>query len=331
MVGRVVARLSQPRALPAWCGCPSRAPANTALALNRTPSRRHILPTFLALSRFALSGHARWMFKAQYPPFLLRRLLVEFHRSSPRPAETAEPSSVAPAVPAHRQPGPTGRSHARATSCLRHPPSSLSTPSLPSPRPAATCRTGNRRASRISSPIGWPTRCPRPSAGSGDGSSTTGSRTTPSPGNDATWQGAPRTFEGPISTVARCRARLLRTEGSGAARDRRRLVSSFRGERYRMGDYVIMPNHVHVLVTPSLGHSLREVVKGWKRFTGHQILKRTGAAAPFWLEESFDHIVPQRATVGILPGRYIRENPEKASAPSRPVDTLGGLRAADRG
>ena len=94
------------------------------------------------------------------------------------------------------------------------------------------------------------------------------------------------------------------------------VVESFHhhdGTRYHLGDYVIMPNHVHVLLTPYGGHSMREIVTTWKRFTGHRIVKRLRATAPFWLK-SYDHIVRSERQLCILPA-VIRENPEKASLP----------------
>ena len=92
------------------------------------------------------------------------------------------------------------------------------------------------------------------------------------------------------------------------------IAASFRhydGQRYHMGDYVIMPNHVHALVTPMPGSTHREIVAAWKRYTGHEILKLTRGEAPFWLEEKFDHIVRSPQQLAWY-RRYIRENPEKA-------------------
>jgi len=33
------------------------------------------------------------------------------------------------------------------------------------------------------------------------------------------------------------------------------------GSRYHVGDFVIMPNHVHLLVTPVLGEELEMILK----------------------------------------------------------------------
>jgi len=85
----------------------------------------------------------------------------------------------------------------------------------------------------------------------------------------------------------------------------------FDGDRYDLLSYVIMPNHVHVLVSPKGGHSMSSILHSWKRFTARELNKRLGAQGQFWQHESFDHLV--RGS-GSLEGfvRYLRENPEKA-------------------
>lgn len=85
----------------------------------------------------------------------------------------------------------------------------------------------------------------------------------------------------------------------------------FDGDRYDLLDYVVMPNHVHVLVSPKEGHSMSSILHSWKRFTAREINKRLGATGQFWQHESFDHLV---RGAGPLEGfiRYIRENPKKA-------------------
>lgn len=81
----------------------------------------------------------------------------------------------------------------------------------------------------------------------------------------------------------------------------------FEGLRYVLDEYVIMPNHVHVLVKPMAGHRLVEILHSWKSFTANQINKRLEKTGQFWQHESYDHIVRhERALEAIR--RYIREN-----------------------
>ena len=87
----------------------------------------------------------------------------------------------------------------------------------------------------------------------------------------------------------------------------------FEGERYALDEYVIMPNHVHVLVKPLNGHKLKNIMHSWKSFTANQINQRLGKTGQCWQHESYDHIVRHdRAMEAIR--CYIRENPKVAGA-----------------
>jgi type I site-specific restriction endonuclease len=87
----------------------------------------------------------------------------------------------------------------------------------------------------------------------------------------------------------------------------------FDGERYRLDEFAVAPNHVHVLVSPLGEHQLSEILHSWKSFTAHEILKveaasrrlgenqrqRRDASATLtvWQKESFDHIVRSAASM----------------------------------
>jgi len=78
--------------------------------------------------------------------------------------------------------------------------------------------------------------------------------------------------------------------------------------RYHLGNFVVMPNHVHLIVC-LLGDTDIEVqCTSWKRFTARQInqeLKRTGR---FWQEESFDHLIRSAEQFAAIQ-TYIAQNP----------------------
>jgi REP element-mobilizing transposase RayT len=64
----------------------------------------------------------------------------------------------------------------------------------------------------------------------------------------------------------------------------------FLGERYALHAWVIMPNHVHVVVRPEPPWTLGQILKSWKNFTAleaNKLLRRTGHH--FWQDESYDH------------------------------------------
>jgi REP element-mobilizing transposase RayT len=86
-------------------------------------------------------------------------------------------------------------------------------------------------------------------------------------------------------------------------------LTFFDGERYSLGEHVIMPNHVHALVTPLNDHNLNRVVHSWKSFSAKQINRIASSQGPVWHQESFDHIVRNPAQL-IRIQEYIRDNPK---------------------
>ena len=65
----------------------------------------------------------------------------------------------------------------------------------------------------------------------------------------------------------------------------------FENERYSLGKWVIMPNHVHVLVAPFKGYHLEAILHSWKSYSARQINAIGKRAGQVWQHESFDHIV----------------------------------------
>jgi len=79
--------------------------------------------------------------------------------------------------------------------------------------------------------------------------------------------------------------------------------------RYQLHAFVVMPNHVHLLVTP---HVLAPKWLGpLKGFTAHQANLLLGTHGPFWQEESFDRLVRSGAEFDRIQ-YYIEQNPVKA-------------------
>jgi putative transposase len=83
-----------------------------------------------------------------------------------------------------------------------------------------------------------------------------------------------------------------------------------RFSRYELHAFVVMANHVHMLVTAHV------VATKWlgplKGFTAHEangILRHHGK--PFWQDESYDHLVRSDAEFGRICG-YIESNPVTA-------------------
>jgi REP element-mobilizing transposase RayT len=64
------------------------------------------------------------------------------------------------------------------------------------------------------------------------------------------------------------------------------------GQRFDLLAWVVMPNHVHVVVRPLADWTISRILKGWKGFTGREANRQLQRAGhPFWQRESFDHLV----------------------------------------
>jgi REP element-mobilizing transposase RayT len=68
-------------------------------------------------------------------------------------------------------------------------------------------------------------------------------------------------------------------------------IIHFSGVRYDVVAYVIMDDHVHVLVTPVEGISLQGIVHNWKSFTANRLQRNFARLGKIWQGEYFDRIV----------------------------------------
>lgn len=66
-------------------------------------------------------------------------------------------------------------------------------------------------------------------------------------------------------------------------------IEFFNKERYRVVEWVVMPNHVHAVVWPMPSFLLGDIVESWKKFTGREANKILGLRGRFWQPESWDH------------------------------------------
>ena len=90
--------------------------------------------------------------------------------------------------------------------------------------------------------------------------------------------------------------------------------------QYSLIAYVVMPNHVHLLIEPRdpIGR-ITNGLKGVSAREANRVLGRTGQ--PFWQDESFDHWVRTPGERSKIIS-YIEHNPVKAKLCARPVEWL---------
>jgi putative transposase len=60
---------------------------------------------------------------------------------------------------------------------------------------------------------------------------------------------------------------------------------------YTLAAAVVMPDHVHTIITPNPGYGLERIMKGIKGSSAHKINTVRGASGSLWQDESFDRII----------------------------------------
>ena len=98
--------------------------------------------------------------------------------------------------------------------------------------------------------------------------------------------------------------------------DIRRIVAEsihfFDGKHYALHSYVIMPNHVHILLSPLGGTPVLDYVGEIKRFTSVRINKMLGKVGKVWQKGIFDRLVRDSIEFERY-WNYIVENPRYLS------------------
>ena len=87
---------------------------------------------------------------------------------------------------------------------------------------------------------------------------------------------------------------------------------------YLLHAYVVMPNHVHLLITPRV--QVSKLTQSLKRFTaleGNRLLGLTGK--PFWQDESYDRLVRDEREFQRI-ASYIEMNPVHAGLAATPEE-----------
>jgi REP element-mobilizing transposase RayT len=80
--------------------------------------------------------------------------------------------------------------------------------------------------------------------------------------------------------------------------------------------YVVMPTHVHLLISPQ-NHGLIRIMRDWKSQTGYEIARLRGARGRLWQERYFDVII-RRVRNFWDKTEYIHRNPVEAGLVGSP-------------
>ncbi|MDR2112035.1 MAG: transposase [Candidatus Accumulibacter sp.] len=85
----------------------------------------------------------------------------------------------------------------------------------------------------------------------------------------------------------------------------------FDGAKYRLLEWCVMPNHVHVLVETFARHPLDRIVHAWKSYTAKAINRHLRCQGKFWQQDYHDRFIRNDAHL-LLARNYIRDNPVAA-------------------
>jgi REP element-mobilizing transposase RayT len=85
------------------------------------------------------------------------------------------------------------------------------------------------------------------------------------------------------------------------------------GKRFQLHAAVVMPEHVHLLLTPLCDeqgwpYALPSILKRLKGTSARSINKLLGSCGPVWQEESFDHVLRSQESLEEKL-EYLRQNP----------------------
>jgi putative transposase len=135
----------------------------------------------------------------------------------------------------------------------------------------------------------------------------------PPPRSEAQWQDLSRTTFEHLERWLDAGSGCCILRQNWAAEIMEQKLHHFAYQKYELGAYVIMPNHVHLLVRPfSDKHDpLERLEQGWKMFSSREINAARGTKEQLWQFESFDRIVRDEEHLDRCL-QYIGNNPSKA-------------------
>ena len=85
----------------------------------------------------------------------------------------------------------------------------------------------------------------------------------------------------------------------------------FHNKRYVVHAACVMPNHVHIVLSPVPGHDLSSILHSWKSQSAHAANRLLCRRGRFWQREYFDHLIKDGAAFAKIV-RYVVENPQRA-------------------
>lgn len=97
------------------------------------------------------------------------------------------------------------------------------------------------------------------------------------------------------------------------------ILNSGDKKSYDLQAFVVMPDHVHVIIKPLFGKRLQDIMQILKGSSAYQINKVLNRKGKFWQTENFDYLIRNALSLR-QKWEYVKENPLKAGFVSKAED-----------
>ena len=87
-------------------------------------------------------------------------------------------------------------------------------------------------------------------------------------------------------------------------------IKFHKDQRYRLAIFVVMDDHVHVLLQTLPGHNLSDILRGLKGFTANQINRLRGTKGAVWQKDSYTELMRNQAAIDSRM-QYFFDNPRR--------------------
>ncbi len=99
-------------------------------------------------------------------------------------------------------------------------------------------------------------------------------------------------------------------------------LKHFHQDRYILYAYVVMDDHVHVLVRPLAHYQLSHIFHSWKSYTANRINRLRAASGALWQADYFDRVIESEREFQEKVS-YILNNPRKRWPDARDYTWVG--------
>ena len=100
-------------------------------------------------------------------------------------------------------------------------------------------------------------------------------------------------------------------------------LKTFDGERYVLHDWVVMPNHVHLVIEPQGAHRLSDILHSLKAYTTTETNRSLGRQGVFWQHENYDRLLRDQNEFERCM-QYVQQNPVRANLVATPEQYAHG-------